>query len=441
MAKARFAGKRVSSRAARRLYTIFTKRHAQLHLSFTPCREHLRMKAKSPLLLIAVLGFSATTFAQDAPIKIQAQRHRARARAVPVSPVANFGDPLPDLTAEQNAAFGAGLEEFQNAETIESGLGPTFNNASCVACHSNPGIGGSSAITVSRFGRLVNGQYDSLAALGGSLFQQNAIDMGAQEQIPKEANVIAHRQTTPLFGLGLIEAIPDREILRNAQRTAIHGIKGRAAIVQDVVSGQMRVGKFGWKAQQATLLAFAGDAYLNEMGITNRFFPNENAPNGDTAKLAQFDQVADPEDQVDPDTGKSDIDVVADFMRFLAPPPSSVLSAKLSPSANNGRNLFHQLDCAVCHKPAMFTGANPIAALSSKQVPLFSDLLLHDMGTLGDGIVQGAAGPDEMRTAPLWGLRDSAPYLHDGRATTVDDAIRMHDGEAAESRDRYIQLT
>jgi CxxC motif-containing protein (DUF1111 family) len=203
------------------------------------------------------------------------------------------------------------------------------------------------------------------------------------------------------------------------------------------VSGQTRVGRLGWKAQQASILAFAGDAYLNEMGITNRFFPSENAPNGDTARLAAFDNFADPEDQIDPATGKSDIDVAADFMRLLGPPPA----LPLSPSANAGRNVFQQINCAVCHQPMMMTAPNPIAALDRKPVPLFSDLLLHDMGLLGDGIAQASAGSREMRTAPLWGLRASGPYLHDGRAATVDDAIRGHDGEAAGSRDRYQRLT
>jgi CxxC motif-containing protein (DUF1111 family) len=328
------------------------------------------------------------------------------------------------------------VDEFQNVETPESGLGPIFNNVSCVACHSAPAIGGSSAIVVTRFGRMANGQFDPLASEGGSLLQQNAIDPQVQEVIPKSANVIAHRQSTPLFGLGLVEAIPDADIVRNAARPPTDGITGRISTVVDIVSGKTRVGRFGWKAQQATLLAFAGDAYLNEMGITNRFFPTENAPNGNTALLALFDKVADPEDQIDPATGKSDIDVATDFMRFLAPLPR----VPLTPSAAAGRNLFHQIGCAHCHIPTMFTGPNPIGALSMKEVPLFSDLLLHDMGSLGDGIAQGTARIREMRTAPLWGLRASGPYLHDGRAATVDDAILAHDGEGTNPRDRYRRL-
>jgi CxxC motif-containing protein (DUF1111 family) len=283
---------------------------------------------------------------------------------------------------------------------------------------------------------MINGQFDPLTELGGSLLQQFAIDPAFQEVIPPEANVVAERQTTPLFGLGLIEAIPDETILRNAGTPKPDGVTGRASIILDVASGQQRVGRFGWKAQQATLLAFAGDAYLNEIGITSRLFPTENAPNGNTSLLAIADTVADPEDVIDPATGKADIDRFADFMRFLAPPPPVPLSF----SASAGQTIFNQLGCAICHVPQMQTGTNSIAPLDRKTVRLYSDLLLHDMGSLGDGIGQAAASPTEMRTAPLWGARASAPYLHDGRAATLGQAIAAHDGEGEAARDRYLRL-
>jgi CxxC motif-containing protein (DUF1111 family) len=250
--------------------------------------------------------------------------------------------------------------------------------------------------------------------------------------VPAEATITAQRQTTPLYGLGLIEAIPDATIQALADRPAVDGVTGRAALITDIVSGDVRVGRFGWKNQQATLLAFAADAYVNEMGITNRFFPDENTPNGSPVPRPDG-----PEDTIDPATGKADIDLVADFMRLLAPLPLT----PLTPAAVAGQNRFTQLGCAVCHVPKLMTGPSDIAALSEKPVPLYSDLLLHDMGTLGDGIAQAAASQNEMRTAPLWGLRASAPYLHDGRARTIDEAIRFHEGQGAVSRDRYLQLT
>jgi CxxC motif-containing protein (DUF1111 family) len=257
-----------------------------------------------------------------------------------------------------------------------------------------------------------------------------------QEVIPAEATIIAHRKTTPLLGVGLIEAIPDAAILRNAARRKPDGVKGRAAIVYDVATLTNRVGRFGWKSQQATLLSFAGDAYLNEMGITSRLFPTENAPNGNTYLLRQFDTVADPEDHVDPESNLADIDRLASFMRFLAPPQTGLLTA----NTRRGAGLFNAIGCAVCHQRTMITGKSKVAALNLQPVVLWSDLLLHDMGNLGDGIAQGAAGQQEMRTSPLWGVRFNGPYLHDGRAPDLDAAIRAHAGEAAASTQRYEKL-
>ncbi len=348
-----------------------------------------------------------------------------------------FGDPLPGLTPSEQRDFALGRVDFTDRETPVSGLGPIFNRDSCVACHGGPAPGGSSPVSVTRFGLLDAGVFDPLEDLGGSLLQERAILPLAREIIPPEANVRARRNSTPLFGLGLIEAIPDSAILAGVRVAPVDGVLGRACIVSEGVDGAAAVGRFGWKAQHASLVIFSGDAYLNEMGITNRLFPVENAPNGDEAKLAQADRVADPEDNTDAATGKADIDKVTDFMRLLAPPPVGTLSA----SAAAGRTVFNQTNCHLCHTPTMMTGDSPVAALRFKGVNLYSDLLLHDMGPLGDGIVQGDAAGSEMKTPPLWGLRASAPYLHDGRARTVDAAIRAHDGEARSARDRYIQLS
>jgi len=355
---------------------------------------------------------------------------------LPPTPRGRFGDPLPGLTIGQLAAFATGSEEFSHVETPESGLGPIFNNTSCAACHTSPVIGGSSALFVTRFGRIRHGVFDPLADQGGSLLQQFAIDPSVQEVIPREANVVARRITTPLFGLGLMEAIPDETIQANARRPQPDGIHGRISLITDVTTQSSRVGRFGWKAQQATLLAFAADAYVNEMGITSRFFPTENAPNGNTELLSLVDTTADPEDVTNPVTDKGDIDAAADFIRLLAPPPALPLNR----SAEAGRRLFTDIGCASCHTPTQQTGNSEVAALRYQPVNLYSDLLLHDMGRLADGIGQAAAGPHEMKTAPLWGLRVRPVFLHDGRAATPDAAIMGHDGEAARSRDRYRQL-
>ena len=348
-----------------------------------------------------------------------------------------FGLPLPGLSGADLTNWNNGKAEFEEVATITDGLGPIFNGKSCATCHSVPALGGSSNLDVTRFGHSSGSTFDPLTSLGGSLLQEFAINPIGLEHVPSQANVTALRQSTALFGLGLIEAIPDATILAGVRTSPVDGVRGRAAMVVDVASGNTRVGRFGWKAQQATLLAFAGDAYVNEVGITNRLFPTENAPNGNLVLLKQLDKVPDPEDTVDPATGKAGIDRLADFMRLTSPPPPGPVNTTTA----FGAKIFMDVGCATCHTPMMMTGTNRILALSQKPVMLWSDLLLHDMGSLADGIGQGAAGVKEMKTAPLWGVGASAPYLHDGRAPDLDTAIREHDGESATIRNRYKNLS
>jgi CxxC motif-containing protein (DUF1111 family) len=346
------------------------------------------------------------------------------------------GKALTGLTAKERADFSAGFAEFVNVETPENGLGPIFNDVSCVACHFQGGFGGGSRTFVTRFGRVTNGVFDPLTELGGSLLQKKAIDPALLETVPVAANVVAKRITTPVFGAGLIEAIPDATIVAGTAAAKPDGVKGRVALIKDVVSGTTRVGRFGWKAQMATLGAFSADAYLNEMGVTGRYFPVENAPNGNRELLARADKVLDPEDALAGGVAKSDSDLAADFMRLLAPVPPLPGADPAGP----GAAVFREVGCAVCHVPSMRTGASPVGALANKPVWLYSDLLLHDMGRLGDGIAQPPAGMTEMRTAPLWGLRLRDRYLHDGRASTLDMAILAHEGEGAIARDRFAKL-
>jgi CxxC motif-containing protein (DUF1111 family) len=386
--------------------------------------------------IVASILAGATAVAQFTQPPSPPRQPPAPAQPPPI-PVAlqGFGQALSGLSVKLMAAFEEGRQEFVNIETPEGGLGPIFNGKSCAECHTSPVVGGGSNTKVTRFGRVVNDKFDPLDLLGGSLLQRFAIDPAVRETIPREANVIAQRMSTPLFGLGLIEAIPDSTLIQNARIAKPDGVRGRAAEVTDITTGENRIGRFGWKAQLASILAFSADAYSNEMGITNRFFPVENAPNGNQALLAKFKRTADPEDVLDTD-GRGDIDLVADYMRLLAPPPRLPMNAQ----ALAGEVSFTQLGCASCHTATLHTGLNAIPALDRKPVNLYSDLLLHDMGRLNDGIAQSNATMHEMRTAPLWGLRARDQYLHDGRANTVDAAIRAHDGEGTVSRDRYNRL-
>jgi CxxC motif-containing protein (DUF1111 family) len=349
---------------------------------------------------------------------------------------ADFGGPLPGLSADELARFEAGREAFEEVEDVADGLGPVFNGDSCAACHSVGGTGGGSTLVETRFGTRTGRTFDPLEAHGGSLIQTDGIgEQGAcmyvGEEVPAEATIQAGRRTTPLFGLGLVDSVPDLTLVRLAlyqarwqPRTA-----GRPNVVTDAVTGRRAIGKFGWKSQVPSLMHFSGDAYLNEMGITSTFFPDENCPQGDCASLA-CDPVADPEDDGE------DVELFNDFMRLLAPPPRPRQGA----NELAGSKVFDQIGCASCHVRTLVTGPSPVAALRYRTFQPFSDFLLHDMGSLGDGIEQGFARGRDMRTAPLWGLRLSTTYLHDGRAGTIADAILAHDGQGRASRDRFLAL-
>ena len=364
----------------------------------------------------------------------------ATVAAAPRNPQPNPapGSPLPNLTAAQLAAFNSGKTEFTDDEEVEDGLGPVFNGRACGECHTTPAVGGAGVQFVTRFGARTNGAFDPLASFGGSLIQTNGIGPAdgsahqfAGETVPAAANVTAKRRTTSLLGLGFVDATPDSDFFALAQMQSSRksGVNGRVALVTNISAGMKTVGKFGWKNQNPTLFQFAGDAYLNEMGITNPQFASENCPNGNCAELAfnPFPAIN--------DTGDG-VEELTNFMTMLAAPPR----ANASKDANDGEQLFSRIGCDECHVATLKTGPSPIAALDRKPYHPYSDFLLHDMGSLGDGIEQGPAGVRDMRTAPLWGLRFLTAYLHDGRATSFDDAILAHDGEAKSARNKFAAL-
>jgi CxxC motif-containing protein (DUF1111 family) len=351
---------------------------------------------------------------------------------------AGAGDPLPGITPTEFESFRLGLDDFVEIEQPGEGLGPLFNGAGCAACHNVPVIGGITPMTEMRAGhRDAEGKFHVVGFT--TLFQMFSIpNHQCQAVMPPEVNVIARRMPIPLFGAGLVEAVPDETLLalEDPFDRDRDGISGRAAIVTDVSTGQRRVGRFGWKAQIATLLTFSGDAYTNEMGITNDMFPLEPLGGISQARLRECDLVKDPEDLVDPRTGKRAIDNFESFMKFLAPLPRGVITDEV----RTGEQVFTALGCASCHVPVLATGANASAALNRKSLALFSDLLLHDVGT-GDGIEQEAAQQNEIRTPALWGLRLRRPLMHDGSAPTVSDALRQHGGEASAVMERYRGAT
>jgi CxxC motif-containing protein (DUF1111 family) len=346
------------------------------------------------------------------------------------------GDPLPGLTAHEFALFRLGMDDFTEVETSEEGLGPAFNGTSCAVCHNVPAVGGSSTILEARAATVNEaGEFRALDDSGETLMHLFSIPThGCQVIIPETATIIARRASIPLFGVGLVEAIPDDQILARADPDDRDGdgVSGRAAMVDDPVTGALRVGRFGWKGQHATLMAFGADAYRNEMGITNDIFPREALYGIGADALARCDAMPDPEDVPDPLTRRRGIDNFESFMKFLAPPPRGPVAGL----ERAGERVFGTLGCARCHVPQLVTGPSENRLFDRRPVDLFSDLLLHDVGT-GDGIRQAGAAANEIRTPALWGLRMRRPLLHDGSAATIQDAIARHGGEAATTRLDY----
>lgn len=344
-------------------------------------------------------SFVATALAVVAPLAAQ-------------SPQPKMGQPLLGLTPQQLQRFQAGRADFMHVFQASEGLGPIFNQTSCASCHNNP-VGGPGGQLVTRFGYTDGkGNFDPLEALGGSLLQANAINVACQEVIPGVANTIAQRATTSALGMGLVEAIADADIaIRETNPPSIH-VSGRVHWVQplETPTGPLRAGRFGWKAQVATTLSFSGDAAQNELGFSNRLLPFDNAPNGNQALLAQWDNVPDPEDGPDAQ-GLHFIDRITDFQRFLAPPPQTPRSGM------TGEAIFQAVGCADCHTPSYTTSNDPALepAIRNKLIKPYSDFLVHDMGIAADFIEQGAVTGNELRTPSLWGVRNRDPLWHDGR--------------------------
>jgi len=353
-----------------------------------------------------------------------------------------FDAPLPGLTNAQHAAFARGDEAFEKAFSVREGLGPLFNQPSCESCH--PGDGrGSPRTRLVRFGFWNGLTFDPLLSKGGPQLQERSIPGVTPEVLPPEANGVSVRIGPPVFGLGLIEAIPDSAILANADEADGNGdgISGRPNWVSTPEYVGMgpgpHLGRFGRKAGVAFLLQQVVTAYQQDIGITTEFLPVENPHPQSGVPLR--------DDTPDPELPASVVNDVVFYLQTLAPPRRG----EETPEILQGKQIFMAIGCASCHVPVLQTGDHPIAALRKKPVELYSDLLLHDMGPeLADGVHEGTATGTEWRTAPLWGLRlvreflgGSAAYLHDGRTSDLREAIRAHGGEAQNARNMFLQLS
>jgi CxxC motif-containing protein (DUF1111 family) len=339
------------------------------------------------------------------------------------------------------AVFDTDREVFEEREGLDDGLGPVYNAQSCAECHQNPVTGAISQITELRAGDFNGTSF--VDHPGGSLINDRATNADFQERVLGGNDVRTFRTSLNTLGDGFVEAINSNTIIAisNAQPAAMRGTVIQVPVNE--ANNALRVARFGWKNQHASLESFSADAYLNEMGITSPLQPSENTSNG--RSLAAFDEVPDPEDDGE------DVEIFARFMRATkAPPRDAALAATVE--ARAGAALFNSIGCATCHVPSITTatagtvingGALTVpAALGNKVIHPFSDFLLHNVGT-GDGIVQngGPGTRNQLRTPPLWGLRARDRLMHDGNTLTRNEAILRHAGQATGVVANYNNLS
>jgi CxxC motif-containing protein (DUF1111 family) len=360
------------------------------------------------------------------------------------------------ITEPPGDTFARDQAVFELRHDPASGLGPVFNATSCAECHQNGVTGAASQFTELRAGhRDATGNFVNPTVLidggatgisGRSIINDRSICPQAQEHLADSENVRSLRAVLNTLGDGFVEAVDETTLLEIAANQPaesegmIHGEAVQVPILE--AAGQTAIGRFGWKDQDPTILSFAADAYLNEMGVTSRLKPK------DVTSVCKTS--SDPEDTPD-DLGMADIDHFAQFIRGTqVPPRDSVLAA--TGDAIAGQSLFASVGCATCHVPTMITARPGTTtnggmyvvpeALGNKVIHPYGDFLLHDVGT-GDGIVQGAPQDtaDKLRTPPLWGLHIKSRFMHDNASVTLDDAIRRHAGEAHRVIKRFHRLS
>jgi CxxC motif-containing protein (DUF1111 family) len=385
-------------------------------------RSHMKFPLLLPpaFVLLAGCGEGASTARADLP---------------PANVAAAIGDAVPGLSAEEAERFRRGHQLFRKVYTPDEGLGPLFNENACNACHTDPADGGTGDQFLVRATALrSDGTCDILEGRGENIRQRATPLLRAHgitiEEVPAEATAVARINVPFVFGLGLVEAIPDEQILSRVGEPGRHGeLSGRPG--RDM---EGRLARFGRKANVSTLFDFVEEASRLEMGLTNPLNPDERGPGGEP--LPEGTDPA-PNPEIDMET----LQRMTDFVRFLSPPPRvAPRDPEGQALVERGEAFFEEIGCAGCHVPFMETGPHPVEALSRKRIDLFSDLLLHDMGPELASICGPAATASEWRTEMLMGLSERKVFLHDSRAGTLWEAIRFHGGEAAGARARFEAL-
>ncbi len=347
------------------------------------------------------------------------------------------GEPIADLGTGERGRFLLGRALFERLATPDEGLGPLYNAERCSDCHNQPAVGGSATrIPVLKATRFADGRCDLLTADGGDNIQRRATDLLlahglGPEKVPAAATDTARVMAPPLFGLGLVDAVPDRvlEEWADPDDRDGDGISGRLPRLPDG-----RSARFGRKGDAATVRDFVVAALRFELGFTTPGHLAEEAVNG-----VPIPPDADP--MAEPEIDAPTLDQLTDYVRFLASPaPSRELPAAVRDTVTRGEALFRQIGCTACHREELRTGPAEVAALATRTIRPYSDFLLHDMGAELANVCGLDALPGELRTAPLWGLRYRDRLLHDGRAGDVASAVAAHGGEAATARDAFLAL-
>ncbi|HEY7877363.1 MAG TPA: di-heme oxidoredictase family protein [Gemmatimonadaceae bacterium] len=390
-------------------------------------------RARTRLTVVAGLAAGlAAAGCTDTSRDVPTAPPRDSADALSMAVRTMLGGPLPGLNAAERARFARGAVVFADSFGVTQGIGPLFNGFYCSDCHATPVSGGVGGDIERHATAYRNGVCDPLTAQGGFVIQNQvtpsitALYGMTSVPLPAGRTGVGLRTTPQVFGRGLLEAVPDGELLAiaRAERSNPDNIAGTPSMIG------RRVGRFGRKANEATLDSFTGGAFINEMGVTNPLHPHEY---GYIGSFAIPDSLM--SHGLEVDSGRFN-DAVA-FMRYLAPPPPKPPTRETRAGAFG----FRTAGCTGCHVQTLYTGWSPVAALRNQRVNAYSDLLLHDMGSgLADICLNGAT-PSQFRTEPLMGISERTTYLHDGRAKTIEQAILMHGGQANMSRERFNRLS
>ena len=378
----------------------------------------------------SVIATACTDSSRESPVS---PTNAAATKALNNITAAVLGGPLAGLTGAQLAAFSRGAVVAADSFGVPEGIGPLFNGFYCTDCHANPVAGGIGDDVERHATAYRGGVCDPLTAEGGFVIQNQVIPAittlfgFTSVPLPADRTGVGLRTTGQLFGRGLMEAVPDEELIQLARQERFY--PDRVAGTANILANG-HVGRFGRKDNESSLTDFVGGAFINEMGITNPLHPKEFGFIGGRT-------IPDSLQSHGLEVNQQQFNDAVSFVRFLAAAPPG----KPTPQTFFGQALFSRTGCASCHTPTLVTGRNEVRALNSVRFPIYSDLLLHDMGSRNADICLNNATPSQFRTEPLMGISLRNQFLHDGSAKTIEQAILLHGGQGSAARNRFNALS